>query len=171
MLFRQTGTDDSQYTCSPSSNNQAAGNKSLEDLQRQSFVDCPTVGSTTMDTGSLSLVSSSSISVRDGASGNSDGPSHKMLASTRGEFLHAVLQTLQLQNLVKEHHPSTIIHQSGWLKFQKLIRDTRPTSISQNIFIQFASYLFYSLSLLPPTSSCHIAVITDPLRYTFGIQK
>ena len=93
---------------------------------------------------------------------------------TRVEFLRQTLsQSLPgviVKDMISAHRSSTSRqYQSSWKKFQNFLTSSHIRQISDEIFLEFASFLFHKLKLAIPTILTHLAAIADPLKYAFNV--
>ena len=148
--------------------------ETIEVVPGQGHVDCSTMASTTLVPGTSSTVSFPSTS----ASGLPSRRRHtkvKLIAkATRVEFLHLVLRS-RLKKKAKEdiidgHRESTIRqYQSGWLKFQRFMKESRINTITIYAPVEFASWLFHK-DYTSATVDTHLAAVADPLYWGFNVK-
>ena len=159
---------------SPPDFHHAPGPASPEVLQGQGPSRGSSVGGSALGARVTELVSPSSSSPRGSSSGSVLGPFSGVLEASRLEFLHDALSrslsAVAVEDVLRGHADSTKRqYQSCWEKFQQFIRDSPPSHLSSSVFIQFGSYLFHEVGLLPSTISCHLSAILDPLRFAYNI--
>lgn len=133
----------------------------------QSFTDWSTMGSSTMDTRSSSVVPSPTVTAREGRARNSNELHDRILASMRMGFLYTALsnslQPFQVHDLIKGLHPAIPI------SFIRIPTGHRGESISLNIlniFTKFASYL--PTHKFPTQSSRYTLILLLHWKYISG---
>jgi len=61
-------------------------------------------------------------------------------------------------------------YQSAWKVFQEFVAIRKPSSISSNFILQFASYLFHCKDLSSASISSYMAAVADPLFNAYGVK-
>ena len=159
---------------SPTNHTNDTGGEAFEGFHWPSVVDSPSVESPTVVPRTISVVSSTPEAHGGCAAGHNRPGLHNITQLTRMEFLRRTLRrTLSpeiVDDITASHRTSTVRqYQSAWKKFQTFIEITKIKTISSDIFLEFASYLFHKLKLSIPTVSCHISAISDPLKFAYNI--
>ena len=75
-------------------------------------------------------------------------------------------------HLVKSHRSSTQRqYESGWKKFQRFLRSRRVTSITPQVLLDFASYVFRSGDgVSSATVNNAMVAVRDPVKFGFGVE-